>query len=462
MIGPACGGLVDCSDPGVRRIALVAHAGNPLEFEVAWEAADALTAPITFTTELTPTFVFDADALQPRPMAIMVTIRLEAASAPLDGITTPVSTPHEAVTVVGGGLGSLQFPLAAVADSPADLEEVLAPAESPIDVSALQVDWPSQAAVVLVIPSDLCPPILAGLESVGSALEPIWVNPGYLGCEQPLLSYTVIAAVDRTALSSASALRLPSDPTFFDGPVEAPIEVAAGDARTLPELSRPSDLESVQGVADLPRRGEAAVAVLNSGRPVAVVHHHDNTVSAIDLRSRTGRGGDMTIVRWNTSRYFIGRGVWDEYGRRVDGDRATDLPTYATRVMNGVVEIGQEVPTPAGSPMTSQTNAAAMADVALVPDEDLALLSLEEALALPVGTTAFVDISVVVGPEGAFVCHHDVTAAITPCPDGSPVAESYTAIEDARTVRFGPILATRTETGFTEIAPTGGSAGSSL
>ena len=130
--------------------------------------------------------------------------------------------------------------------------------------------------------------------------------------------------------------------------------------------------------------------------------------------------------------------------------------------MNGVVEIGQEVPTPAGSPMTSQTNAAAMADVALVPDEDLALLSLEEALALPVGTTAFVDISVVVGPEGAFVCHHDVTAAITPCPDGSPVAESYTAIEDARTVRFGPILATRTEAGFTEIAPTGGPAGSSL
>ena len=42
------------------------------------------------------------------------------------------------------------------------------------------------------------------------------------------------------------------------------------------------------------------------------------------------------------------------------------------------------------------------------------------------------------------------------------VAESYTAIEDARTVRFGPILATRTEAGFTEIAPTGGSAGSSL
>ena len=460
LSGPSCGRLVDCSTPGERRVALRAHDANPVEFELSWESSDALAVE-ALTTELTPTFVFEAATLGTVEMSIILTVRLDPALGAPSGITTPVSTPHREVTVIGGGLDVLPFPIAGIADAPSDLALLLAPAAGVIDVADLGVDWPAQAVVVLAIPSDLCPPVLAGFEHVEDSLQPVWHDPGYVFCEEPLLSYTVIAAVDRTLLSTAASLVLPDTQPYFDTEVVVPIDISPGSGRTIASDLAPAELTEVQGTAPLPDSGEAVVAVLADGRPVLVVRHHDNTVSAIDLRSETGLDGDMTVVRWTTSRYLIGNGAWDEYGRRVDGDRSTDLRTYATRVTDGVVEVGQLVSPPIGSPLTSRTDRPAMANVALSPGNEVELLSLEDALLLPPGVTVFVDASVVVGPEGAYVCKQ-LRLVVEPCPDDSPEAESYEPTPDWRTVRKGPLLATRTTTGFTEIAPIGGYGGSTL
>ena len=90
-------------------------------------------------------------------------------------------------------------------------------------------------------------------------------------------------------------------------------------------------------------------------------------------------------------------------------------------------------------------------------------ISLDEARALPIGDTGLIDAAVVVDPNGAYVCATGSTDLPgEPCPPGSPIAGGIAPTVDARTTWFGPLLATRTDTGFSRIAATGGSAGGAL
>ncbi|MGH9271217.1 MAG: hypothetical protein ACRDZ2_08080 [Ilumatobacteraceae bacterium] len=181
-------------------------------------------------------------------------------------------------------------------------------------------------------------------------------------------------------------------------------------------------------------------------------------MSALDPRAEDAyveTNGSKVLVIWESStRTFLSGGAWDEFGRRIDGFRTTDLRGFATRVVGDVVEIGVAVSPPSGSPIASTADPPAMSD-AEIPIT--APISLEQALAMPAGSLALIDATVIVDPAGAFVCAvSDPDRAVETCPAGSPIAEGIPLQPGVRATLYGPLLVTRTSSGFAEIVATGG------
>lgn len=467
LTGPTCTPPVSCT-ADARTLALTAPGPAAVRFELASLVAPAdLVAAGTFRTTLTPAFDFAHESLDDEPLAIEIRIDVQAARAMPTGDTTPAATPTMPAASVGGGFDLLAFPAVAVADDAAQLSAALAASPRTIDIDALGIGWSTHAAIVLAIPTDACPPLFNGLRFAGRTVEAQFVDAGYTACVQPLLSHTVIAAVERGVLADVDGVELPAMNPYFDAPVSAPVDIKPAPTQT-PTVEPPAQPEfgDMHGTADLPARGEVVTARLTDGTPVYVVRHHDDTVSALDPRGDGAYTGNDTdgqhqLVAWTPStRLFLGGGAWDEYGRRVDGPRASDLVGYATRVAGHTVEIGSPVPAPTGSPIAATADIPAMAAPAMTLGEPI---SLDQALAQPAGTTAFIDARVVVDPDGAHVCVVDIPGAnVQPCPAGAPPVDDVAAQGNARTAWFGPLLATRTATGFTRVAPTGGYAGGAL
>jgi hypothetical protein len=466
LSGPACTGAVACSE-GNRRVDLTAPGPVLLSFDVTpLVDTGAVLQSRLLRTKLRPMFDFSHPGLDDEVMSIQLRIDLSEPSPPASGDTTPAATPTAPVTVVGGGFDLLEFPFAATADNAQQLAVILAPATTPIDTDMLDIDWTTHAALVLTVPTDLCPPLLSGVDISDGTARPVFVGAGYLGCEQPLLSHTIIASVERSLLADIDQLVLPAEPPYFESPVVAPVDIPSGAEPAPPPPPTAPPFGDLTGQASLPANGEATVATLADGTPVYVVHHHDGTVSALDPRAAATDAGDepdgeFRIVTWNAAtRIFLGGGAWDEYGRRIDGFRSSDLQGHATRVDGDVVEIGSPVPAPSGSPVAATGDPPAMSNTT-IPLADP--ISLDNATALSAGSTALIDASVIIDPDGAHVCTTtSQDFPIEPCPPGSPTVDGIAPIANARHAWFGPILATRTETGFTRIAPTGGYAGGTL
>ena len=198
LSGPACGGPSVCAD-GSSTVAVTAPGPVPLSFELTpLVDAGVMLEAGSLRTALTPLFDFAHPGLDDQPMSIDLRIDVGEPSPAPSGDTTPTITPAAPVTTVGGGFQLLTFPFAAVADDVEQLEAILAPSAEPVDAAALGVDWSTHAAVVLTIPTDGCPPLLAGLEIIDRRAEPVFVTAGYRSCIEPLLSHTVIAAVERS------------------------------------------------------------------------------------------------------------------------------------------------------------------------------------------------------------------------------------------------------------------------
>lgn len=465
VAGPACGDAIVCSETQ-RQLVFDPSGTIAAPFEV-FRSDTASVSAGTFTVQLQPVFHWVDDVIDPEIVDITLRFDISYVRPDPNGDTTPTATSHRPVTVVGAGLGLIEFPFAAAADSPGALADLVAGSQQPIDTDELAIDWTTQAALVVSIGSDLCPPILDHLDVAGNAATVVFVNPGYLECEAPLLSYTVIAAVDRDVLQGTTELRLrDDDPTVVD------ISVTPGSGTT-PVVPIVADFGDRLGVVALPPVGEAVTGRLDDGTPVFVVHHHDGTVSALDPRGADQSvGGLFQIVRWvAATRNFLGHGAWDEFGRRLDGFRSSDLHSYATRVSDGNVEIGQPVPTPAGSPITANTDPPAMTDRPITVDH---LLDIPAALELAPGTTAWIDGSVYALVDGATICAEPgslthttqppLTTAPAPigCPAGAPIAAGITGTAGYYKYYGGPLLATRTDTGFERVASTGGYGGSTL
>lgn len=459
--GPLCGGPVGCTQTE-RQVELAPHATTVVYFEVFRNVTGS--APVsegTLAVDTAPLFDWDVDAIDDEPMAIGVRFDISRPVPPPTGDTTPTFTDLLPVSVVGGGLGVLDFPFLGVADDSDELADLVSSAAEPIDTAALDIDWPAEAVLVVSIGSNLCPPVLDGLQVDNGTATPVFVDAGYLMCEDPLVSYTVLAAIDRELLVDVEEIVVSADVSFADEDTVASIDVSPATAGRLIE---PTDVTfgETNGTAILPPRGEATATVLGDGTPVYVVHHHDGTVSALDPRGAAQTiDGLHQIVTWvAATRTFLNRGAWDEYGRRLDGFRATDLVGYATRVVDDQVQIGGIVAAPAGSPITRSNDPPAMSNLTITPDD---ALTVDAATELPVGTTSWIAGSVHTRPDSAVVC--DISPASTqggPCPAGSPTAEGIPASPGSANTHFGPLLATRTDGGFDRIASTGGSAGTAL
>lgn len=404
---------------------------------------------------------FSTASLSDDPLDVTLTVRVSKANPPLSGDTSPLATSDQVVEVVFSGFDEIPFPFAGVADTEAQLESFGLTAPKGID-------WPTRAAVVFSIPTDLCPPVLAGLDINNGVAEPRFVNPGYNECDQPLLSHTVVAAVDREFLAETHTLRLPKQPPFFESDVDADVTITAPNRDTSPVSPPSPTFGTVEGPLPLPRQGEALSHQLENGTPLIIVHHHDSTVSALDARAPTARAGDgftqqLVLVGWKAqTRNFIGGGVWDEFGRSTDGPRSADLRGFATRITDGDLEIGDHIDPPTGAPITVSPDPSAAADVSIRSDENP--LTIDQALASPVGSVVFIDAQVVFVGSDARLCADDGTPIFEaePCQDGSPPVEGVTGNDGVLNVWHAPILATRTADGFHEVVPLGGYSSSAL
>lgn len=395
------------------------------------------------------------------PSSSEVTIDSAPSPSSSAGDTTPTATEARPVTVVGGGLHLVDFPLLGVADNVETLAELVSSSSKPIDAEALDIDWPAEAALVVSIGSDLCPPILSGIRIDNGTATPIFVNAGYSMCEEPLVSYTVIAAIDRNLLVGVNEVRLAAETSYSDRDVIAAVDVSPAKADRVIEPTEVTFGDQT-GTATLPPLGEATTTILTNGTPVYVVHHHDGSISALDPRGADRDiDGLHQIVGWvAATRNFVNHGAWDEYGRRLDGFRATDLVGYATRVIDNQVEIGSIVAAPSGAPITATDDPPAMSDITLTPDE---AITVQAALELAVGTTTWIVGSVHARPDSVVVCEIPAgTNQVDSCPEGSPTADGIRTTPGSATTYFGPLLATRTDNGFSHIASTGGYGSSAL
>lgn len=376
--------------------------------------------------------------------------------------STPRATTRLPAFSVGGGFNILTYPKVAFADNPAELTGLLSEAQPPIDVDALGVGWDRYAVVVFARPTDACPSVFAGITVDAGVLTPVFANPGYDGCNQPLLSHTVFAAIDRDVLAEVDWIELPAISPFFDTPISIPISATPSSTpRTDPSVPDHA-FGAVRGTIEVPDVGDAQLSTLDDGSPIIVVHHHDDTITAMrPWTNPTEPGGAPGLVTWiGATRTFLGNSAWDEYGRRLDGPRSRGLITYATRVVDDRLEIGDAVALPAGAPIGQTTQPAAAADLMILPDNPI---SLADALALPAGETRWIDASVVIDPTGAHLCKasgFQGSPELAPCPADAAAVEGVEATPEVRTVWFGPVLAARTATGFTNIVPTGGYASS--
>lgn len=295
LAGPACDPPLSCTAQ-TRTLALTAPGPVGLAFQLTplVSAAELLHAG-SIRTKLTPTFNFEHPGLDDQTMSIDLRIDVRPYVPASSGVTTPVVTPTRPVTNLGGGFQLLTFPFAAVAGDAAQLTAILAPSTQPVDVNTLGIDWSTHAAIVLTIPTNTCPPLLAGLKITDRRAEPAFVAAGYRGCNDPLLSHTVIASVERNELADVDELVLPTDPPYFDAPVSVPVNITPGPAAPTPSPPAASaPFGDLLGTVALPARGEATIATMTNGTPVFVVRHHDDTISALDPRAATADSGNDT------------------------------------------------------------------------------------------------------------------------------------------------------------------------
>ena len=110
--GPRCDGPVDCTETE-RRVQLVPNGATVIEFDVFRATTDA-APPLsegTLTVDTAPLFDWSTDALTDEPMSVTFRLDVSRTVPPPSGDTTPTLTPLDPVTVVGGGLYLVDFPL---------------------------------------------------------------------------------------------------------------------------------------------------------------------------------------------------------------------------------------------------------------------------------------------------------------------------------------------------------------
>ena len=250
-------------------------------------------------------------------------------------------------------------------------------------------------------------------------------------CEIPLLATVHVAAVARVALPPrgfvfewrARDRRAPPrrEVVRFSHAAAAPVPIRD---------QSPALLGTPAGVVDVPARGECALARLDDGTEVYVVHHQDGNASVLAADRRAslyGVTGLRRTVRWS-QRYRRFDDTFDEYGASVQGRTRAPLDRYQVSAAPGEprrLRVGRRV---AGTPRLVVAPAgagSARAHDVLEPYQATGQepRPLDEVLRSPDGVPALLDASLVAGGgEPPTLCAERARRAHPTrlCPPGSP------------------------------------------
>lgn len=210
------------------------------------------------------------------------------------------------------------------------------------------VDLAGHVALVMTRPDNACPDVVTRFEVTDDDGVPVWTpvfESPVEACEDPLLSWLHVVAIDRAALGDSALIRVPATDVF--DVAEQIIEYTApGDAPGTPGEPRPVTLTATDVVVPLPPVGEPALHNTSIGL-FHVVQHEGGDVSVlpatVDGHPTTAEGVTMLqslVVVSESGRSFSGGGdIWDAWGRGVTGGRSSDLVGYSGRVVGSEVEV---------------------------------------------------------------------------------------------------------------------------
>ena len=144
------------------------------------------------------------------------------AALPACGDADPAIDRAAEIDVVTSVFDQVPYPFVAVIDEPDGFAE--SPVEAlGVDPRFIGIDWETEAAVVLAVPSNSCGRELRGFEAGGDDLTPVWEIPDE--CNSDDRSLNIVAVVGRSALIAGERLVLPAMPPFFNDDVAIPIDI---------------------------------------------------------------------------------------------------------------------------------------------------------------------------------------------------------------------------------------------
>lgn len=339
------------------------------------------------------------------------------------------------------------------------------------------VDFARSVALVTTRPDNACPDTLVRFDRTSDpgAWRAVFEDLS-AACEDPLLSWIYVVAIDRAVLGETATIVLPAQ-EVFDVP-EQRLEYVAADRPT--GSSSTVDVEKMEDtgiVLDLPAAGEPALHNTSSGL-LWVVAHDDGTVSVLPATIDAGRvGGEdagsvtpqqrLVYVASGGDLFFSGPMMWDAHGRTIAGGRTNDLAGLVGRVDGDEVRVwSTDAQRVEGAPDPAPDR------IGTSPDRTLA--ELRRAAGEPIDTPTFftlsssgpvwrhLDATLVVEDGVGRICELPTDVPVdeqTGCDDESAfIATLITSSEPTITTWFHPpILAFQDPLrGFTSFVPLGG------
>ena len=210
------------------------------------------------------------------------------------------------------------------------------------------VEFASKVALVMTRPDNACADVVTRFEVTeqnGTAVwTPLFEEPT-VGCDDPLLSWLYVVAIDRAALGDEARIRVPAA-EVFDVPEQiieytAPMGGGADSTDDAPVTLTVTDVVVALPSVDEPTLHNTLIGMFY------VVQHEGGDVSVVpatvDRRPTEDEGVTMLrnlVVASESGRSFFSDGdVWDAWGRAATAGRSSDLVGYAGRVVGDEVEV---------------------------------------------------------------------------------------------------------------------------
>ncbi len=330
-------------------------------------------------------------------------------------------------------------------------------------VEAPAIDFGRHIALVMTRPDNACADTLTRFEVDGVVWRPVFEELSS-ACDDPLLSWVYVVAVDRSALGEQIVIDMPADDVYDIDAVRITVDVGAGE----PAADRsavPVELTPTGVTVPLPPVGEPQLAITQVG-VFWLNAHDDGTVSVldaiVDVTGEEDEGGVTGLARLVAANedgtVFGGIGIeWDAHGRAINGGRTRDLVGWAGVVSGEEVEIARSTATRV--PGDPERPSAPSAFRAFEVPTDLLTLDVLPTLSFSGPIWRQLDATMVVAGGVGRLCEIDVSA---PVPDVTICEHSWpTTITasnpDITSWYFGPLLAEFDQFGtITRFVPQGG------